>query len=178
MLLCNGTSKKKQEISNTQMSEDCWARICSWFREYNLQRVQSMQEGSTEEEEMKQQQRMKVMKDMTTKIRAKVRLCANTSWWVSELLAADCEKAWLHAGLEDTVQKWYDWLEEMKKKDEAQKVGRSAPKRRQSNDQECGRQCGAFAQDYQAHGMERRSAFLKKHEEDARSMGRCEEKRK
>ena len=30
-----------------------------------------MQESSTEEEEMKQQQRMKVMKDMTRKIRAK-----------------------------------------------------------------------------------------------------------
>ena len=35
---------------------------------------------------------------------------------VSELLAADCEKAWLHEGLEDTMQKWYDKLEEMKKK--------------------------------------------------------------
>ena len=32
-----------------------------------------MQEGSTEEEEMKQQSRMKVMKDMTRKITAKGR---------------------------------------------------------------------------------------------------------
>ena len=52
-----------------------------------------MQEGSTEEEEMKQQQRMKVMRDMTKKTKSKGRMDANNSWWVSELLAADCEKA-------------------------------------------------------------------------------------
>ena len=40
---------------------------------------------------------------------------ANNSWWVSKLLAAGCEKAWLEAGWEDTMQKWYDWLREMKK---------------------------------------------------------------
>ena len=39
----------------------------------------------------------------------------------AELLAADCDKAWLHAGWEDTRQKWFDWLVEMKKKDEWRK---------------------------------------------------------
>ena len=68
--------------------EDCWTIIFSWFREYNLQRKPGIQEGSTEEEEMKQQQRMKVMKDMGRKIRAKGRKDANNSWWVSEFLAA------------------------------------------------------------------------------------------
>ena len=29
---------------------------------------------------------------------------ANNSWWVSEFLAADCEKAWLHAGWEDAMK--------------------------------------------------------------------------
>ena len=43
--------------------EDCWARRYSSFREYNLQPLQRMHEGSTEEEEMKQQQRMTIMKD-------------------------------------------------------------------------------------------------------------------
>ena len=81
-----------------------------------------MQEGSTEEEEIKQQPSMKVMKDVTRKIRLKGRVDASSSWWVSELLAADCEKAWLHAGLEDIMQKWYDWLCEMKKKDEVTKL--------------------------------------------------------
>ena len=46
---------------------DCWARIFSWFREYNLELKQGMQEGSTEEEEMKQQKSMNVIKDMTRK---------------------------------------------------------------------------------------------------------------
>ena len=31
-------------------------------------------------------------------------------WWVTELLAAGCEKAWVHPGWEDTMQVWYDWL--------------------------------------------------------------------
>ena len=50
------------------------------------------------------------------RIRSKGRMDANNSWCVSELLAADCEKALLHAGLEDTMQKWYEWPGEMKKK--------------------------------------------------------------
>ena len=55
-----------------------------------------MQGSQTEREEMRQLQRMKVMKDMTRKIRLKGRMDANKSWWASELLAADCEKAWPH----------------------------------------------------------------------------------
>ena len=38
--------------------------------------------------------------------------------WVTELLAADTENAWIDAGWEGAMQKWYKWLEEMKKKDE------------------------------------------------------------
>ena len=37
---------------------------------------------------------------------------------VAELLAADCKKAWLHPGEEETMQTWYVWLEKMKKEDE------------------------------------------------------------
>ena len=47
-----------------------------------------MQESQTEKEEMRQQQKMKVMKDMTKKIWSKGSMDANNSWWVSELLAA------------------------------------------------------------------------------------------
>ena len=50
---------KKQEIPASKMGEDRCARIFLWFRNYNLQRQQGMQEGSTEEDEMKQQQRKK-----------------------------------------------------------------------------------------------------------------------
>ena len=62
---------------------------------------------------MKQQQRMKIFKDLTKKIRSKERMGAGSR---CELLAANCEKAWIHAGWEDTMQKWYKWLEEMKKR--------------------------------------------------------------
>ena len=55
----------------------------------------------------REQQRMKTLKDLTKKIRSKGRMDAESRWWVSELLAADCEKAWNHAGWEDTVQKWF-----------------------------------------------------------------------
>ena len=93
------------------------ARIFSLFREYNLQRLQSKQEEPTEEEEMKQQQRTAVMKDLIKTIRSKGSMDAKNRWWVSELLAKDCGKAWTHTGWEDTMQKWYEWLEHMKKKD-------------------------------------------------------------
>ena len=36
--------------------------------------------------------RMKVMKEVIKKFRSKGSLDANNTWWVSELLAADCEK--------------------------------------------------------------------------------------
>ena len=48
---------------------------------------------------------MKVVKDMTKKIRSKERMDAENRWWVAELLAADCEKAWLHPEEEETMQK-------------------------------------------------------------------------
>ena len=85
--------------------EDCWVRIVALFREYNLQRRQIMHGDSTEEEEMRRQQRMKMMKDMMKKIRSKGRMDAEIRWWVAELLAADCEKAWLHPEEEETMQK-------------------------------------------------------------------------
>ena len=36
--------------------------------------------------------------------------------------AKDCEKAWIHAGWEDTMQKRYEWLEHAKKKDDQGKM--------------------------------------------------------
>ena len=61
---------------------------------------------------MKRQQRMNIMKDMTKKMRSKGRMDAESRWWVAELLAADCEKAWwLQPGEEETMNKWHVWLE-------------------------------------------------------------------
>ena len=70
---------------------------------------------------------MKVMKDMTRKIRAKGRVVANNLWWVSELLATVCEKAWLHPGWED-ILRWYDWLYEMNKRDDVKRMEVEHPK--------------------------------------------------
>ena len=71
---------------------------------------------------MKQQRRMKIMKNLTKKIRSKAIMDAKNRWWVTGLLAADSEKARIHPGWGDTLQKWYECLEEMKKKDEKEKM--------------------------------------------------------
>ena len=58
------------------------------------------------------------MKDQIKKIRSKGGMDAKNRWWASELQAKDCEKAWTHTGCEETMHKWYEWLEHMKKNDE------------------------------------------------------------
>ena len=47
---------------------------------------------------------------------------AESRRWVSELLAAGCEKAWVHPGWEDTMQVWYDLAGKMKRRDERKKM--------------------------------------------------------
>ena len=96
--------RKSKKYRIRKWGEYCWARTFTLFREYHLQRQQSKQEELAEEEEMKQQQRMVIMKDLIRKIRSKGRMDAENRWWVAELLAKDCEKAWIHTGWEDTVQ--------------------------------------------------------------------------
>ena len=85
-----------------------------WFRGFAA-KARGMQESQTEEEEMGQQQRVKVETDKTKRIKSKGRMDANNSWWVSELRAADCNKAWLRPGWEDTMLHWYTWQCDMKK---------------------------------------------------------------
>ena len=108
--------RKNKKYRVRKWREDCLVRIFSLFKEYNVQRLQSKQEVSTEVEKMKQQQRMKIIKDLTRKIISKGRMDGESRWWVTELLAADCEKAWIHAGWEDVMQKWYEWLGWMRRK--------------------------------------------------------------
>ena len=111
--------RKKKKYRLRKWREDCWARI---FTSFGVQRLQSKQDESTEEEEMKQQQRMATVEDQIKKIRSKGRVDAENRWWVSELLAADCEKAWIHTGWEDTMQKLYEWLEYLNRKDGKEKM--------------------------------------------------------
>ena len=116
---------EKRDIK-LESGEKIAGREFSLFREYNLQRLQSKQEELTEEEEMKQQQRMAIMKDLEKKIKSRGSMDAKNRWWVSEMLAKDCEKAWAHTGWEDIMQKWYEWLEHVEKKDEKRKNGGDA----------------------------------------------------
>ena len=88
-------SKKKRKIIR-KWREECWARTFSLFKDFNLQRLQCNQEESTEEEEVKQQQRMMIVEDLTKKIRTEERMDAKNMWWVSELLAADSGRGWIH----------------------------------------------------------------------------------
>ena len=67
-------------------------------RKSRTSRVYKAKIRSHKENEMKQQQRMKVMKDLSKRIRSTCRVNAENRWWVTELLAADCEKAWIHSG--------------------------------------------------------------------------------
>ena len=115
-------SKRVRTYETRKWCEDCRAKIFSWFREYDLQRKQGMQESRTEKEEMKQLQRMKVITEMTKNITSKGRTDANNIWWVSELLAAESKQAWLRPGWENTVWQWHNWLFEMKKGEEKRVV--------------------------------------------------------
>ena len=53
--------------------------------------------------------------DPIKKIKSKGWMDSKNRWWVAELLAKDCEKAWTHTGWEDTMQEWYEWLEYIEK---------------------------------------------------------------
>ena len=106
---------------------------------------------------MKQQQRMAIMKDLIKKIRPKGRMDAENRWWVSELLAADCERAWIHPGWKDTIHKWCEWLVYMKKKDE-RKDGGDASAKGGEDDQVCRRQCWTSPQNIEVNNVGRRSA--------------------
>ena len=64
-----------------------------------------MQAGRTEEEEeATQQEWTAVMARMMRQLKVKGRVDAQSSWCVSELLAADCKKACLRPEREGTMQ--------------------------------------------------------------------------
>ena len=103
---------------------------------------------------------------------------AKNRWWVSELLAKDCEKAWTHTGWEDTMQKWYGWLEHMKKKDEKGKMEEMHQRKVQKMIKSAEVECWTSPQNNKANDVEGGVQILKKEDEDARLLDRCEAKRK
>ena len=129
-------------------------------------------------EEMKQQQRMAIMKDLIKIIRSKGRMDAQNRWWVAELLAKDCEKAWTHTGWEDTMQKWFEWLEYTKRKDEKENMEemhhRKVEKMTKSAEGGAG-----FLRKIMKPTMWRGGVqILMEEGEDARLLDRCEAKKK
>ena len=102
---------------------------------------------------------MATMTDLLKEIRSNGISDAKNRWWVAEILATDCEKAWTHAGWEDTMLKWYEWLAYTKKKGE-EKDGRVASAKGGANDQACRRLCWTSAQNHKANDVEARSTDL------------------
>ena len=174
----NGGACEKQEVQNTKWREDCWARIFALFRDYNLQRRQSMHEDFTEEEEMRRQHRMKIKKDLTKKIRSKVGMDAENRWWVAELLATDCEKAWLDPGEEETMRKSYVQLEKMKKEDKKRKMEELHQQRVNQMIKSAEGSAGLLHKLTKPTAWRGGAQILKKEEENARLLDRCEAKRK
>ena len=127
---------------------------------------------------MKQQQRMGSMKDLIKKIRSQGSEDAMNRWWVSELLAKDCEKAWIHTGWEDTMQKWYEWLEHMKKKDEKEKMEEMHQRKVEKMIKSAEGSAGLLHKIRNLTMWRGGAQILKKEEEDARLLDRCEAKRK
>ena len=65
----------KPEIQNNKVVRRLLGKNLRFvLKEFYLQRLESKQEESTEGEEIKQQQRMKIMKDLTKTIRSKGRV--------------------------------------------------------------------------------------------------------
>ena len=143
-----------------------------------MQRLQSKQEESTEEEEVKQQQRVAIVEGLTKKIRSRGRMDAKNRWWVADLLSKDCEKAWTHTGWDDTMQTWYEWLEYIKKEDEKEKMEEMHQRKVEKMIKSAERSAGLLHKITKPTMWRGGLQILKEEEEDARLLDRCEAKRK
>ena len=123
---------------------------------------------------MKQQKRMKIMKDLMKNIRSRDRMDAKSRWWVSELLAADCDSAWIHTGWEDAMQKWYEWLKLMTKKDEKVKM----EEMHQNKVTQMMESAGLLHKISEPTACRGGAQIFVNEDEDARLLDRCEAKRK
>ena len=97
------------------------------------------------------------MKDMTKNIRSKRRMDTENRWLVTELLAADYEKAWPNPEEEQTIQKWNIWLERMKKEDDKRKMEELHQQKVSQMIKSAEGWCCTPARDDEAHSMESRS---------------------
>ena len=86
------------------------------------------------------------------------------------------KRSWLHLGWEDTVQKWYDWLCEMKKKDEVEKMEEEHQKQVSQMIKSAGGSAGLLREITKPTAWRGGVQILMKEEENAQPMARCEEK--
>ena len=89
-----------------------------------------------------------------------------------------CEKAWTHAGWEDTMKKWYKWLEEMKKKDEKKKMEELHQHKVAQMIKSAEGSPGLLHKITKPTPWRGGAQILEKEEDDARLLDRCEAKRK
>ena len=120
---------------------------------------------------------MKVVKDLMRRTRSEGRMDADNRWWVAELLAADCEKAWLHPGEEETMPKWYVWLG-MEKEDEKRKMEELHQQRVNQMIKSAEGSAGLWHKITKPTAWRGGAQISKKEEEDVRLLDRCEAKRK
>ena len=137
-----------------------------------------MQAGeSTEEEDEAAKNGDFERSDQENKIK-KEKWTLRTDGWVSELLAADCEKVWIHTGWEDTMQKWSYWLEDMKKKDEKEKMEEMHQKRVAQTTKSAEGSAGLLHKIMKPAAWRGETQIRKTEAEDARLLDRCAAKRK
>ena len=98
--------RRSQKYIMSKWTEDCWARSFAFVQRVQLAAT-ATQAGGVGGRRREQQQRMKIMKEWTLLADGGLLSC-----W-----RADCENAW-----EDTMQKWYEWLEKSQKEDDKRKV--------------------------------------------------------
>ena len=87
---------------------------------------------------------------------------AKSRWWVTELLAAGCERAWIHAGWEDTLQEnGTNGFLEISKTDEKEKIEEMHQHKVAQMIKECGGKRGSLAQNLPSlkHGEEERRSW-------------------
>ena len=99
---------------------------------------------------------------------------AENRCWVSELLAADCERAWTHTGWEDILQKWCKWLEETTKRDEKGKMEELYQHKVAQMMKSAEGSAGLLYKITEPTAWRGGTQILKKEEEDARLLDRCE----
>ena len=75
-----------------------------------FEREHALRAGTTVEERLKQQERMRVMRGIIKRRKKVGRMDAPNNRWITELLAADCERMWLDSEGKEDMRMCKGWL--------------------------------------------------------------------